>query len=90
MIGMGTTKQEFFVENNYDRFPRSVYWCVGGLFYLISGERSRAPEFMRENSLEWVYRLVQEPKRLLFRYTFENLFFLYLFAIGVVRRHFQK
>jgi N-acetylglucosaminyldiphosphoundecaprenol N-acetyl-beta-D-mannosaminyltransferase len=77
MIGMGVPKQEIWLNDNYSELPRAVYWCVGGLFNYQAGLRGRAPGFMRENSLEWFYRLLQEPKRLWRRYTITNIKFIY-------------
>lgn len=77
LIGMGTPKQELWVYKNWAFLPQAVYWCVGGLFGYISEIKSRAPYWMRKFSLEWLYRLCQEPRRLGIRYTVENFLFIY-------------
>jgi N-acetylglucosaminyldiphosphoundecaprenol N-acetyl-beta-D-mannosaminyltransferase len=90
LVGMGSPKQEMWVDRNYSKLPPAVYWSVGGLFYLMSGKRSRAPIFMRNHSLEWLYRLIQEPKRLFSRYTLENLYFILLFIKFYLIKIFQE
>jgi N-acetylglucosaminyldiphosphoundecaprenol N-acetyl-beta-D-mannosaminyltransferase len=50
---------------------------VGGLFDFYSGRMPRAPVWMREMGLEWVFRLMQEPGRMWRRYVIGNPLFLY-------------
>ncbi len=78
LVGMGVPRQEYFINDNWQKLPNSVFIGVGGVFYYISNLKSRAPVWMRNNSLEWLYRLVQEPRRLWRRYTIDNLYFIYL------------
>jgi len=85
-IGMGTPKQEQWVNNNWDFLPQAVYWCVGGLFGYVSEVKSRAPYWMRELSLEWFYRLIQEPSRLGVRYTVENALFIFFLLKFLVKK----
>ena len=59
---------------------------VGGLFDFYSGRIPRAPQWMRELSLEWVYRLYQEPGRMWRRYLLGNVVFLSRVIIGAVFR----
>ncbi len=79
LVAMSTPKQELWISDNWNNLPKSVFWSVGGLFNYIAETRKRAPLWMRKYYLEWLYRFMQEPKRLFFRYTFENLYFLFLF-----------
>ena len=51
---------------------------VGGALPVLVGLQKRAPLWMQKNSLEWFYRLVQEPRRLFKRYLVTNSIFLYL------------
>jgi N-acetylglucosaminyldiphosphoundecaprenol N-acetyl-beta-D-mannosaminyltransferase len=50
----------------------------GGLFDFLSGERSRAPAWMQAAGLEWLYRMLLEPRRLLVRYAVTNPHAAYL------------
>ena len=92
LIGMGTkfgasiSYQELFISKNFKKLPNAVYWAVGGLFYYISGQKLRAPKWMRTNGLEWLFRFFQEPKRLWRRYTITNLKFAY-YTIGFLIKH---
>jgi N-acetylglucosaminyldiphosphoundecaprenol N-acetyl-beta-D-mannosaminyltransferase len=52
---------------------------LGGAFPVFAGTQSRAPMWMQNNSLEWLYRLCQEPQRLWKRYLFTNTMFISLY-----------
>lgn len=58
---------------------------IGGAFLLYAGIDKRAPKWMRDLSLEWMYRLWLEPKRLWRRYVVTNSLFLVLFFKELVR-----
>ena len=51
---------------------------VGGTFDIVSGKINRAPIWMQKNGLEWVFRIIQEPKRMWKRYLVTNILYLYL------------
>jgi len=51
---------------------------VGGTFDVISGIAKRAPEWMQKNGLEWSFRLIQEPRRLWYRYLVGNSKFIWV------------
>jgi len=77
LVGMGPPKQEIWIEENKDKINAKVFWAVGALFDILSGKRKRAPKWMQEIGLEWVYRVGQEPKRLWKRYLLGNIVFLF-------------
>jgi len=77
LVAMGAPRQEKWIASNRSRITSSVVMGVGGLFDFYSGKIPRAPIWMRELGLEWVYRLIQEPKRLWKRYVVGNPLFLY-------------
>lgn len=69
ILGMGMPKQETFSEYLKDNYPADIVVVNGGaIFDFIAGRFSRAPKIMRNNGLEWLYRLVNEPVRLFKRY----------------------
>ncbi len=68
-IGRGFPLEEEFIMRNYDRLKNLNIWNVGGLFDFLSGEKKRAPKFIRSLRLEWMYRMKKEPRRMLFRNT---------------------
>lgn len=76
---LGCPKQEIWMSEMRGKIP-AVMIGVGGALPVLIGDQKRAPEWMQKNSLEWLYRLVQEPKRLFKRYFTTNSIFLYLLA----------
>jgi N-acetylglucosaminyldiphosphoundecaprenol N-acetyl-beta-D-mannosaminyltransferase len=68
LVAFGHPKQDLWIAAHRARLPVSVAIGVGGTFDLIAGRFSRAPEWVRRSGLEWLYRLVQEPRRLALRY----------------------
>lgn len=76
-VALGCPKQEKWMYEHSSKI-NAVLLGVGGAFPVYAGEVSRAPLFMRKLSLEWVYRLFQEPRRLFKRYLITNSKYLYL------------
>jgi N-acetylglucosaminyldiphosphoundecaprenol N-acetyl-beta-D-mannosaminyltransferase len=56
----------------------SNFVCIGAVFEWVAGTKVKAPEFIANLGLEWLLRLVQEPRRLFKRYFIDNFLFLYL------------
>lgn len=79
LVALGCPKQEKWMHRNYKKI-NAVLLGVGGAFPVYSGLQSRAPYWMQRFGLEWLFRLLQEPKRLLKRYFTTNLLFIYLLA----------
>jgi N-acetylglucosaminyldiphosphoundecaprenol N-acetyl-beta-D-mannosaminyltransferase len=77
VIGMGTPRQEKWLYCNRHRLKVSLCWSVGGLFDFVSGDIKRAPIWMLNCHLEWLFRLLQEPGRFWKRYMVGNLIFAY-------------
>lgn len=63
LVGLGVPRQEFWIANHRHLCPHAVWVGVGGSFDIWSGTKTRAPGWLRDNHLEWVYRLYQEPWR---------------------------
>ena len=80
-VGLGRPKQEAFCLRNADRL-KGVTWLktCGGLFDFLAGNNRRAPAWMQATGLEWLYRTLQEPRRLLRRYLTTNPHAIWLFA----------
>lgn len=66
-VSLGCPKQELWMAQHRGRLP-AVMIGLGGVFPVYAGIQKRAPQWVRENGLEWFYRLAQEPKRLWKRY----------------------
>ena len=67
-VGLSTPKQERWMYDHREKLKVPVMLGVGAAFDMNSGRLKRAPAWMRENGLEWFYRLVSEPRRLWRRY----------------------
>ncbi len=78
-IGLGCPKQEIWMAQNSPKI-NALLLGVGGAFEVYCGIKKRAPFWMRKYSLEWVFRLKQDPKRLWKRYLYTNLLFSYFFV----------
>jgi N-acetylglucosaminyldiphosphoundecaprenol N-acetyl-beta-D-mannosaminyltransferase len=76
LVGMGTPQQELWVERCYERIDAHVVWTVGALFDYIARRVPRAPHWMADHGLEWIFRLALEPRRMWRRYLFGNPLFL--------------
>lgn len=78
-LGLGVPKQDELALKICNHIDSIVVIGVGGSFDLLSGRKPRAPKWMQKNGLEWLYRLLTEPKRLAKRYLIhypQALFFL--------------
>jgi N-acetylglucosaminyldiphosphoundecaprenol N-acetyl-beta-D-mannosaminyltransferase len=67
-VALGSPKQERLIDQIRRSLPNTWWLGVGVSFSFLSGEMRRAPLWMRKWGLEWVHRLLQEPKRLFKRY----------------------
>lgn len=67
-VGLSTPKQERWMYEHRERLRVPVVVGVGAAFDLNTGRMKRAPVWMREHGLEWLFRLAQEPRRLWRRY----------------------
>lgn len=76
-VGLGAPKQENWMYAHKDKV-NAVMIGVGAGFDYHAGTIKRAPKWMQKCSLEWFYRLMQDPKRLFKRYFVTNFKFIYL------------
>lgn len=76
-VGLGCPKQELWMARHRGRV-NAVMLGVGAAFDFHAGVQRRAPEWMQHNGLEWLHRLVSEPRRLWRRYLLTNLPFLFM------------
>lgn len=79
-VSFGCPKQEKWISMNYRKMGVPVSVGVGATIDFLAGKFSRAPIWMQRCGLEWIYRLVQEPRRLFYRYTTD----LIQFSAGIV------
>ena len=76
--GLSTPKQERFMALYQERLPVQLMVGVGAAFDLLSGNLSEAPDWMKNSGLQWLYRLIKEPRRLWRRYLGNNPRFAWL------------
>jgi N-acetylglucosaminyldiphosphoundecaprenol N-acetyl-beta-D-mannosaminyltransferase len=79
-VGIGVPKQEKWMARMRERLDVPVICAVGAAFDFHAGRVSQAPRWMQERGLEWIYRIAQEPRRLLPRYLYFNPRFVMAFA----------
>jgi beta-1,4-glucosyltransferase len=75
---MGNPIQEKWILANQSQLNTAYILGVGALFDFWSGNKIRAPIIIQKLRLEWLFRLCQEPRRLLKRYTIDIIKFLYI------------
>jgi N-acetylglucosaminyldiphosphoundecaprenol N-acetyl-beta-D-mannosaminyltransferase len=76
-LSLGCPKQEAWMFEHHDRI-QAVMLGVGNVFPVYAGNQQLAPEYLRRLGLEWIYRLIQEPRRLFWRYASTNPMFVWL------------
>lgn len=85
-VGITSPKKEIFL-NTYKHIIKTPFIMgVGGSFDVVSGVVKRAPQWMQDAGLEWLFRVIQEPKRMWKRYLTTNSAFIYL----VLKEKFRK
>jgi N-acetylglucosaminyldiphosphoundecaprenol N-acetyl-beta-D-mannosaminyltransferase len=92
-VGLGCPRQEIFAWINRDTIGLPQI-CVGAAFDFHSGKKRQAPPWMQDLSLEWLFRLSQEPRRLAGRYAVTNTLFLVAlarqWAVRILRKEAQQ
>jgi N-acetylglucosaminyldiphosphoundecaprenol N-acetyl-beta-D-mannosaminyltransferase len=76
LIGISSPKKEMFIRRNWSRLNVCMAFGIGGLIDIWGGQTREAPYWVKNHGFEWLFRLIQEPKRLWRRYTVDNLCFL--------------
>ena len=75
-VGITSPIKEYLIEYLQNDGNDCVFMGVGGSFDVISGNIPRAPQWMQKINLEWLFRVIQEPKRLFKRYFVGNIVFI--------------
>ena len=83
-VGLSTPKQEQWMFEQRGRLRVSVLVGVGAAFDFHTGRMAQAPKWMREHGLEWLFRLMQEPRRLWRRYLVYGAEFAALVTLEVL------
>lgn len=84
-IAMPTPRKERFMHAWRDQLNVPFLMGVGGTFDVVAGKVERAPDLYQKLGMEWLYRLMQEPRRMFWRYARTNTLFLALMLPGLLR-----
>jgi N-acetylglucosaminyldiphosphoundecaprenol N-acetyl-beta-D-mannosaminyltransferase len=79
-VALETPAKELFLLRHRDRLGVPFVMGVGGSFDILAGVKRRAPHLMRRFGLEWLFRFIQDPRRLARRYVVGNSRFIWLVA----------
>lgn len=76
-VGLGCPKQEKWIAQHKHLLPPAVYFGIGAAFAFHAGEVRQAPRLIQKIGMEWLFRLLMEPRRLFKRYFTYNSIFAY-------------
>lgn len=76
ITALGVPYQEEFIQMVRGKIPANIFSVCGGAIDYFTGVKKRAPSWMHPLGVEWVYRLLREPRRLFWRYVKTNVIFL--------------
>jgi N-acetylglucosaminyldiphosphoundecaprenol N-acetyl-beta-D-mannosaminyltransferase len=72
LVALGSPKQELWIHRNREALRPAVLVGIGATFEFLSGQVKRAPKWISKLGLEWIFRLMMEPRRLARRYLIED------------------
>lgn len=72
IFGLGTPKQELFTYQHYVQMRVPITLCLGASIDFEAGNVKRAPRWMSDHGLEWLFRITQDPKRMFKRYIIDD------------------
>ncbi len=90
LLGMSSPRKELFFESYKHKLKANYILGVGGYFDIIAGLIKRAPRWMQDTGLEWLFRLLQEPRRLWKRYLVGIFQFFWLVTKEKFRIAFKR
>lgn len=90
IVGMGMPRQEKWILENKDALNATVIMTSGAAIEYIAGKVSTPPRWMGRTGLEWLYRLIENPKRFWFRYMVEPWFVFWLFIKDFSRKYILR
>lgn len=85
-VAMPTPRKERFIARHRDRLKPGLLMGVGGTVDVIAGKVDRAPDWMQRTGLEWLHRLVREPRKMFWRYASTNTAFALLLLRALAGR----
>lgn len=84
-IGLGSPKQDVWIYEHADKLKGCIMMPSGATFDFFSGRIQQAPKWIRDSGFEWLFRLTQDFRRLLSRYTIYNIVFIVAFLFQQLR-----
>ena len=94
LVGVGAPKQEKWIMKYRDRMPGvKLFMALGATIDFEAGTLKRAPMFWQKLGMEWLYRVLKEPRRLFRRYFVDDMQFFFYFAkqlLGLYKDPFAK
>jgi N-acetylglucosaminyldiphosphoundecaprenol N-acetyl-beta-D-mannosaminyltransferase len=84
-VGLGMPKQELWMHRIRPELPGVALLGVGAAFDFLAGTKKQAPAWMQKAGIEWLFRLIQEPRRLWRRYVWNNPAYAFLLTLQVIR-----
>jgi len=86
LLGMGVPKQEEWTKENFEKLNAKIVWMGGGFLDILSGRIKRCPQWLSKIGFEWMFRFLQEPRRLWKRYFIGNP----LFVLRILKARLYK
>jgi len=83
-VGIGFPKQEYWISTHMSRFEKGFFMGVGGSFDVWAGVVKRAPMIWQNLHMEWLYRLIKQPKR------WKRMLVIPDFVLNVMKERFRK
>lgn len=87
LVALGQPKQEKWLTKHFHSLPSIVGVGIGSALEILSNEKPRAPTLLRDYGFEWLWRILLEPKRLVFRYANDLLFLKHLVLKSVSNKN---
>lgn len=89
-VGLGLPKQEEWIYRHRDRLNVPVAIGVGAAFKFVSGRVRRAPSWVGESGFEWLWRFIQEPRRVWRRVVIDGPYFIYCVLVELIANKLKK
>ncbi len=87
-VGVGAPKQELWISKYKDQLPNvRIFLAVGAAIDFAAGNKNRSPQWASEVGLEWLYRLLSEPRRLWKRYLIDDMPFMWLILMQKLKAY---
>jgi N-acetylglucosaminyldiphosphoundecaprenol N-acetyl-beta-D-mannosaminyltransferase len=88
-VALGTPKEDRIIQQIRTQLPQTFLIGVGASFDFVAGALPRAPQWVQHAGLEWLHRLLHEPRRLARRYLIEGLPFMIQLMLHALRQRFS-